>query len=196
MSASLHLRLVGLYQRTGAEAAVARACAFVGGNVPTETITRAADDRYLSRHYLFRKSWFPRLEHRLRSWYLHHFWRSDYEDEVHNHPWGRSYSLILTGGYIEHRYVGGCVVTRRCLPGSINVIDSTDFHRVELIGRDCWTLFVSGPKVSGWGFLDVATRSFLPWEEHMRKLAERLGQWPDRRTERSHGAGWRARRAS
>jgi hypothetical protein len=197
MLASVHLRLVELYQGTGAEAAVARTCELVGARVPTEAITRAADDRYLGRHYLFRKSWLPRLEHKLRSLYLHHFWRSDYEDEVHNHPWRRSYSLILTGGYIEHRYVGGRIVTRRFLPGMINVIDSSDFHRVELIGRDCWTLFLSGPKVAQWGFLDVATQTFLGWEAHMQKLAERLGQWPDRRTERSHGTYWRkARRAS
>lgn len=34
---------------------------------------------------------------------LHRIHREDLDEHGHNHPWKKSYSLILTGGYIERR---------------------------------------------------------------------------------------------
>jgi hypothetical protein len=104
--------------------------------------------------------------------YLHHFFRGDSDKEVHNHPWGFSMSLILTGGYVEERWDAELkkMRTRTYYPGDLNVIRAADFHRVTLrdSARGCWTLFLSHQRVeekSGedWGFLDTDTGKYTPW---------------------------------
>ncbi len=111
---------------------------------------------YLTRWYLWGKpqpadgSWTrtgPEL-------YLHRIAKSDDPTRgLHNHPWRWAVSLILWGGYVEwsNRHELGLKLFG---PLSINVIRDTDFHRIELVdGRPCWTLFLVGPRVKGWGFL-------------------------------------------
>jgi hypothetical protein len=103
--------------------------------------------------------------------YLHYFFRGDDDVEVHNHPWLFSVSLILTGGYVEERWEPATktIRTRHCYPGDINVIRSSDFHRVTLKAPDrgCWTLFLSSNRVGEkngheWGFLDTKTEKYTP----------------------------------
>lgn len=111
-------------------------------------------DKYLLRFYLKHSSpRFPGL-------YLHHFYRGDQDRDLHNHPWTKSVSFILAGGYVEERLPeeekgkpNYKVQTRTVGPGTLNVIRSNDFHRVDLIGRSTWTLFTSGKKVKDWGFM-------------------------------------------
>jgi hypothetical protein len=103
--------------------------------------------------------------------HLHQFHRSDEDRELHNHPWRWGASLVLAGGYIEvlrvRAQAGGFardrVLQRPVLPGSINRLKADTFHRVELLERDCWTLFASGPVVQSWGFWSLATGRYTPW---------------------------------
>lgn len=87
--------------------------------------------------------------------YLHRFVASDPDRGVHDHPWRRAVSVVLTGGYRELRLRRdrGSTVTRRVRPLSVNVIRGDDFHRVLLDQPEAWTLFVHGPRIKGWGFL-------------------------------------------
>lgn len=144
---------------------------------------------YLSRHYLIG---LPRMPD--GSWpfdargdaregviwksvvglYLHRFHRGDNDRELHNHPWKWSVSLILAGGYREERRQGDIVVERVLRPGRLNWIGHDDFHRVDLIDGEAWTLFLAGPKVSTWGFWNRATGLFLHWRDFLAsKRAER-----------------------
>lgn len=62
------------------------------------------------------------------------------------------------------------VVRRSVRPGMLNVIRGDDFHRVDLIEADAWTLFVVGPKTgSSWGFWDRETGAVTPWREFLAK---------------------------
>lgn len=113
---------------------------------------------YLSRYYLF-----GRLGRKWRDWlpinlYLHHFHTSD-EPIMHNHPWSWALSLMLVGGYVEHRletWNGFVVFKRRTVrPGNFNWIPRDRWHYVKM--REAggyWTLVLSGPQWGKrWGFL-------------------------------------------
>lgn len=109
--------------------------------------------------------------------YLHRFHRGDNDMELHNHPWKWSFSIILVGGYIEERRVGDRVIRRVLRAGRFNWIGSDDFHRVDLLDGDAWTLFVAGPKFGSWGFWDRFTKVFTPWREFLAKRQDK-GQQP------------------
>ncbi len=100
--------------------------------------------------------------------YLHRFVASDPDRGLHDHPWSWAVSWILAGRYDEVRAdplarprARARVVTRRA--GRINRIRGTNFHRILLPRdvRECWTLFVHGPRVKGWGFW--RDRAFEPF---------------------------------
>jgi hypothetical protein len=80
-------------------------------------------------------------------------------------------SFILAGGYVEHRHRSdkpGKVVQRTFLPGDVNLIGADDFHRVDLLGKDCWSLFVAGEKTErSWGFLTET--GFQSWREFIAR---------------------------
>jgi len=107
--------------------------------------------------------------------YLHHFFRGDDAAAYHNHPWRISYSLILTGGYVEFKLNPETKeVTRRVFkPGSFNVLRREDYHRVELLDEaaGCWTLFISVDRLAesdgtDWDFMDPETGVKIPWGEY------------------------------
>jgi hypothetical protein len=137
------------------------------------TITGGDGDPYLERYYLW--GWAPwnpegsKLFPWLPGAMLHRFLRGDEDRELHNHPWKWAFSVILTGGYREERMVDGKITTYKVMPGSINIIKANDFHRVDLLQDDCWTLFVTGPKAQSWGFLHRITREFTPWRDFIAK---------------------------
>lgn len=118
-------------------------------------------EKYLLRFYLKRNGILPGL-------YLHKFFQGDQDRELHDHPWSRSLSFILTGGYDEERLIEGQVETRRVRPGMFNFIKGTSFHRVSLVDETggAWTLFCSGPKVKGWGFR-YEDGTVVPNEEYL-----------------------------
>lgn len=103
--------------------------------------------------------------------YLHCFHQSDGRS-LHSHPWDWASSLILVGGYREERIEKRGDVVRRFeqiyLPGDTNVLTSNVFHRVELIHGECWSLFTSGKKAEGWGFLDDDGQ-YVPWRKFLQE---------------------------
>ena len=78
--------------------------------------------------------------------FLHRFHRGDDDTALHNHPWRWAVSLVLVGGYSEERRRGNDVDRREVRPLSLNIIRANDFHRVDLLEHDCWSLFVAGPR--------------------------------------------------
>ena len=105
---------------------------------------------YLERY--FAAGWSPTNKRSGPAIFLHHFVASDPEVAVHSHPWGWSASLILAGGYREERCDGGSFVVREYGPGDVNVLKADDRHRIDLLGPDCWTLFLAGNFEKSWGF--------------------------------------------
>lgn len=96
--------------------------------------------------------------------------KSDAGRDHHDHPFD-FYSLILWGGYLEHR--PGClcfvegktrdedphwreIVATGCRyygPGSIVRRKAEDYHRLELVNGPAWTFVITGPYRRTWGFL-------------------------------------------
>ncbi len=121
----------------------------ITARLPCRLIDGEHGEPYLERYYLFGAfGWHA---------YLHRFVDSDPDRGLHDHPWDRAVSLVLTGGYDEMRPVAedpDRTVTRTLRPWRINRLRGTDFHRVVLReGRPAWTLFMHGPRVKGWGFV-------------------------------------------
>ncbi len=148
------------------------------------TIIRDDDGSpYLLRVYLTGRSPAGTIRTRPAVW-LHHFFRSDADREVHSHPFRWSLSVILSGGYIEHRWDRRRrrMRVRTLRRGSVNLLRSSSFHRVQLIDGPCWTLFIAGPRVGvvdgeGWGFLDTETDAYETLNERDRRMrAARSGQ--------------------
>lgn len=71
----------------------------------------------------------------------------------------------------------GRVRTRRVRPGMVNFIRANDFHRVGLVGKDSWSLFIAGPRMQSWGFFDWKVRRVIPWREFIaRKRGTSVGE--------------------
>ena len=105
---------------------------------------------YLERYYA--AGWNPRTRRSGPALFLHHFVGSDPATAVHSHPWAWSASVILAGGYREERCTDVGTQVREYQPGDLNVLRATDRHRIDLIGADCWTLFLVGDYQQPWGF--------------------------------------------
>jgi hypothetical protein len=108
------------------------------------------------------------------SWFIHCFHKSDDARDLHSHPCKWALCLVLAGGYIEYRLVDGQVVRRIMKPWSINLLRWNTLHRVELIGKDAWSLVLWGPKFSSWGYYNPETAVYTPWRkahEDKRKAA-------------------------
>ena len=145
--------------------AVHRVCEALSKRLEKRVITKRNGEPYLERYYILHSGhfgWLPGI-------YLHKFLSGDEDPELHNHPWGTSVSLILTGGYDEERRHGNSVRTARVQPGSINVIYRDTFHRVDLLEDYAWTLFMSGERQQDWGFWDRNTDVYTPWREHVER---------------------------
>lgn len=120
---------------------------------------RLNDEPYLTRYYLLFKErkWFP------FNIFLHNFHKGD-PDDLHDHPWPYC-TIILKGGYWEHTPTGKYWRSR----GMVRFSGSNSLHRIELEpGVDVWTLFIPGPQVREWGFIDNGI-----WKQHEQYLAER-----------------------
>lgn len=101
--------------------------------------------------------------------YYHHVRRSDDDTALHDHPWW-SFSIVLEGGYWEHRIKdGGVHVKTWMAPGSVLFRRSgSQAHRLELdrVGvipgltleshrmeeLPVKTIFITGPVLRRWGF--------------------------------------------
>ncbi len=106
---------------------------------------------YLERYHLFRLPFGYQV-------YLHRFVASDPGRGLHNHPWQRAMSLVLSGHYEETRMTNAkhenILIKRQLGAGSFNWIKGNIFHRINLpAGSECWTLFLHSPSAKSWGFL-------------------------------------------
>lgn len=97
--------------------------------------------------------------------FVHRFHRGDDDVALHNHPWHWAISIVLAGGYTEERRYGDKVARREVRPPAINLIRAQDFHRVDLLEEDCWSIFIAGPRAGSWGFWDRDSGQFWPWRE-------------------------------
>ncbi|MFZ3481666.1 hypothetical protein [Sphingomonas sp. 3-13AW] len=85
--------------------------------------------------------------------YLHHTLRSDYDPQHHDHPWD-NLSIWLKGtGYEEVVTSTGKTEVLERLPGTVVFRTAEQRHRI-LVEEPTWTLFLTGPKIREWGFLD------------------------------------------
>lgn len=126
-------------------------------SLPARLIQRVEGEPYLERYYLGNR-WGGYA-------YLHRFVAADMDEELHDHPWGWAWSLVLSGGYeeswldrIDPREPRGMAVsTRWRRAGSSHVIRGRDFHRIGRCLPETWSLFVHGEwRPRGWGFLEVS----------------------------------------
>lgn len=110
-----------------------------------------------------------------RRWFglrLHHIVRSDRDSELHDHPFS-FVSIILRGGYLEHRADGSATWYG---PGSIIYRSAETPHRLEL-SRPTWTLVIRGPLRRTCGFMTA--RGWVPWTTFVQE--SRDGQHLDSR---------------
>lgn len=119
-------------------------------------LIRINGEPYLERYSLVRaRRWFP------FEIYLHRFLSADGDRELHTHPWRWACGIPLCGGYIEERLAAWCVDPLRRIEhrlvrvGTINRITGLDFHRIEQVWPDTWTLFIHHRDRHPWGFLDL-----------------------------------------
>lgn len=154
---------------------------WVALKAPTLRMIYVEGEPYLLRAYLLRGN--ERVVGRkfIPSLYLHRFMRSDKERDLHNHPWGKAFSLILTKGYTEHRWSTGLkkVVSRFVGPFTVNSIGRDDFHRVSLSNGRCWTLFLSLERENpsdgtDWGFLNPETGEYTQWGRYIEMEETRI----------------------
>ena len=111
---------------------------------------------YLTRYFIFFKD---RMSGNI---FIHHFHRSDMDmgeggfGLLHSHPFP-GLSFIIYGGYKEERRAkDGSVFTRIVKPFTFNYLSKKDFHRVDLLKDEAWSIFFTGPrsKRSEWYFWD------------------------------------------
>lgn len=112
---------------------------FYAGSEPDEIVHNKNGD-YLHR-------WFIQKDRERGNVYLHRFLGDDDDRALHDHPWD-SVSYVLEGEYLEH--LPNEIIKRSA--GDVIFRDMTTPHRVELIGEEAWTLFITGPRKRDWGF--------------------------------------------
>lgn len=114
-----------------------------------------------SRPYLRR--WYVIPRNPVFNIYLHQFLRSDDDRALHDHPWVNA-SILLEGEYVEHTIPQGGINRRvRYVAGDVKFRGPRYAHRVELSAGECWTLFITGPRLRVWGF--HCPHGWKPWQE-------------------------------
>lgn len=125
---------------------------------PPDLIVGRPNEPYLLRWHLLPRN--PIL-----NFYLHCFKASDQNREMHCHPWS-SVSVILKGMYADHREDGFSILKEGDVEFRLNPKKA---HRIELIDGECWTLFVTGPRIREWGFYckdEFGKKRFVPWQKY------------------------------
>jgi hypothetical protein len=112
---------------------------------------------------------------------VHHIQSGD--DRVfHDHPWPFA-TLILRGGYTEKTpliledgsTLNAFMRSRHFGAGSFRRMPANQWHYLTLApGEEAWTLFITGRKRQGWGFLVNGVK--VPWRQYLAARASRAGQ--------------------
>lgn len=99
---------------------------------------------------------------------VHEILRSDLGREPHDHPWWYL-TIILKGGYCEHRYdaAGKLISSKWHGAGSVLFRRANSWHMLELDGATATTLFITGSKSQTWGF-NVGGEK-VPYHEYLNK---------------------------
>lgn len=117
-------------------------------------ISRDDGKPYLIRHNLFECKHF--------SIKIHKILLSDF-DCPHDHPWA-FFSIILHGGYIEHRYNDkGFVKSKIYHPFNMLYRKALDRHRLE-IHQPCYTFVITFKRTRIWGFWNLT--KFIPFYKY------------------------------
>lgn len=187
--------LFAILAKHGASLVARKICEEIAPRLPNRLIPRRDGRPYLWRSY-FNPDVEPEPDVGM---FLHKFVGDDDPGIVHNHPWVWCVSIILWGSYNETRYKWSTHTlrlaepplhplsqpptiqsvklydkkTRLLSPFDVNVINHDDMHRVSLIDKECWTLFIHGPRVSTWGFAKEDSGMFSEMTERTRKVQER-----------------------
>lgn len=90
--------------------------------------------------------------------YLHKFLADDDDRALHDHPWP-SVSIMLWGAVVEH--MPDC--SRLVMAGDIIFRKAEHTHRLAILHKPTWTLFITGRKVREWGFW--CPRGWVPWQK-------------------------------
>lgn len=130
---------------------------------------------YLTRYYAFL------ADREFGNIFIHHFHRSDMDlapdgqGLLHNHPFDWSFSIVLSGGYIEERRQSDDTIIKKIVqPGELNFLSKKDYHRVDLLDEEkgAWTIFFTGSrKNNDWEFWDRTTKRSIPWRNVVGALA-------------------------
>jgi hypothetical protein len=142
---------------------------WIASKLPRRDICAEDGAVYMERYRVF--GWMPGSKWRGPSLYLHRFRLPDQDLALHNHPWPLALSLILTGCYLEEtdrEHPGGSPRRHRG-PGSLRLLTSRTYHRVDALIGETWTLFLVAPKSRSWGFW-LPGRGHIEWRQ---RLAER-----------------------
>lgn len=165
--------LTGLLERHAKR--IERVCTSISKHLSSRLYEFAPGNPYMGRFYLVQRDKIPEvLQDYIPGVCLNYFFRGDADVELHSHPWRIALSVILTNGYTEERRTARGILRRVFRPGSINIIRSSDYHRVELINpsRGAWTLFFTWDRVQeDWDFWHPQTGNRTPWEQFVDERA-------------------------
>jgi hypothetical protein len=104
----------------------------------------------------------------LCSIYLHHIHRPDIEIDPHDHPWS-FISIVITGDYTEEVWPdkrdSSLSYTSWRRRWSAHKMDRESAHIITETRKPLWTLVITGPKRTSWGFW--RNGEFTPWRKYM-----------------------------
>lgn len=93
--------------------------------------------------------------------YLHRIHAPDLYRDPHTHPWWFA-SLVLSGGYTEE--IDGSAVRVRDR-FSLRVLSRRHAHRITETRGILWTLVITGPRRSSWGFR--TPQGYMDWRLYL-----------------------------
>lgn len=119
--------------------------------------------------------------------YLHRIHVPDADRDPHDHPWWFA-SLVLSGGYDElvwdHpediSYASRRDMIRRARTRargrwSLRTIRRTQAHMITDVSGQLWTLVLTGPRRSSWGFWTA--EGFADWRDYLKNVPEEAALW-------------------
>jgi hypothetical protein len=122
----------------------------------------ADGDPYLDRLRIVQTPWF--------GIYLHHIHRPDRDRDPHDHPWAFA-SLVLAGAYQEQVWPDKRDLARSVWRirqrWSLRCIGLGGSHSIKSISGPLWTLVLTGPRRSDWGFW--TPDGFIGWREYISR---------------------------
>lgn len=121
--------------------------------------------------YLFR--WWRIPRNAIFNIYYHVLESSDDDRALHDHPWW-SFSLVLSGGYLEERIREGGIREKTWSASGMMTFRWTGrkAHRLELVSvaTPARTIFITGPVTRRWGFHDPIHGwvDAYHWDQHCK----------------------------